>query len=90
MPRRMTIQLLSACFLVFAIGSSAIADETLYRYEGNVLPYDVSAGWEIFDPCEPPCSESVEDGHFVLHWTVANNFTNYTLEIGREPETSPP
>ena len=32
----------------------AVADETLYRYEGDVHPLDPSAGWEEFNPCEPP------------------------------------
>ena len=38
-------------------GSWCLADETLYRYEGDVVPYDISAGWEIFNPCEDLCSD---------------------------------
>ena len=45
---------------------TALADGLLHQYEGNVVPYDESGGWLMGDPCEPPCAESVEDGHFVL------------------------
>ena len=66
-------------------------DEVLYRYEGDVLPYDPSAGWEIFNPCEDLCSASVEDGHFVLRFTgVREAGANYNLVIAQEPEQPPP
>ncbi len=51
-----------AILLAAAIATASAvvrADETLYRYEGNVLPYEAAAGWQVFDPCEPPCSEAV-------------------------------
>ncbi len=35
-------------------------DGLLYRYEGDVVPYDPSAGWVIFDPCEGVCGESTQ------------------------------
>ena len=31
--------------LVALGATAALADDLLYRYEGNVLPYDASAGW---------------------------------------------
>ncbi|MCH8241908.1 MAG: hypothetical protein IH897_04765, partial [Planctomycetes bacterium] len=48
---------LIAALFVLLMAIAAGADETLYRYEGDVHPLDPSAGWEEFDPCEPPCSE---------------------------------
>ena len=65
----------SLIFLILAAAAlPASADETLFRYEGNVLPYDESLPefdrWLIFNPCEEPCSASLEDGHFILRWTV--------------------
>ena len=68
----------------------APADETLYRYEGDIHLLEPSTGWVIADPCEAPCTESVQDGHFVLHWPEPGDRANYNLEIGREPETPPP
>ena len=38
-------------------GSWCPADEVLYRYEGDVLPYDPAAGWIIANPCENQCSD---------------------------------
>ena len=55
-PRNMMLGLLMAAT------HAASADDTLYRYEGDVLPTDPSAGWIIADPCEPPYAESVENG----------------------------
>ena len=75
-------------FGVFVCGS-AIGDDLLYRYEGDVLPYDPTAGWVAADPCEPPCSESIENGHFVLRWAEAGNYAIYRYDIAR-PGTPPP
>ena len=70
------------CALVLAWGQAAPAfaqaDETLYRYEGNVRPDDASAGWICGNPCEDPCSESVEDHGSVL--------TRYGGHIGPCPD----
>jgi hypothetical protein len=66
------------------------ADEVLYRYEGDVVPYDKSAGWEIFNPCEPPCTESVESGRFVLRWPQPANIANYNLWLAQAPKQPPP
>ena len=75
--------------LSFAV-SASFADEVLYTYEGDVLPYDDSAGWIIADPCEAPCGESVADGHFILHWPDPGNLANYDYSIARPPEAPPP
>ncbi len=66
------------------------ADEVLYRYEGNVVPYDASAEWLIFDPCEPPCSESIENGHFVLRFDDGGNSANYSHLIASSTDVPPP
>jgi len=74
---------------VFATAGDTLADEVIHRYEGNVLPYDESAGWEGY-PCEYPCTESVEDGHLVIRFAYAWNSAGYRRWLAREPETMPP
>ena len=86
MPLR---SLLLVTAFALAVGAS-LADEVLYTYEGDVLPYDESAGWLIADPCEYPCGESVADGHFVLNWPEPGNFANYHYWIAQPPEATPP
>ncbi len=78
--------------LVAAIGltaSGAAADDVLYRYEGDVLPYDESAGWINGNPCEDPCSASVENGRFVLRWAVAGDSAAYGYRIAVPGEAAP-
>jgi hypothetical protein len=65
------------------------ADDVLYRYEGDVPPYDASAGWLIFDPCDGPCIESLEDAHFVLRWWESSNLVNYHLWIAHSDDPPP-
>jgi hypothetical protein len=69
---------------------SARGDEVLYRYEGDVLPYDESAGWLIYNYCEDECNELLEDGHFVLFWPEAGDSANYSSRIAEPPEAPPP
>ncbi len=78
--------------LLLAIAAVHVAaDETLYRYEADVSPCDPSTGWICGDPCEDPCSESVEDGHYVLRWTQPNDIVNYALIIAPNAgEPAPP
>ena len=78
--------------VVFCAVSPACADEVLYRYEGDVLPYDPSAGWVIADACETVCTESLhtENGYFVLHWSEANDWVNYHYWIAVPPDDPPP
>jgi hypothetical protein len=83
-----TICVLAIGFLWFTI-SAVLADELLYRYEGDMLPYDDSAGW-LDGLCEEPCSESLEDGHLVLRWPYANDLVNYHYWIALSPEQAPP
>jgi len=70
--------------------SVCLADDVLYRYEGEVLPYDPLAGWLVFNPCEPPCTESLDGGHFVLQWPEAGDLANYTYIIAEPSEEPPP
>ena len=67
---------------------ASLADDVLYRYEGQVLPYDKSAGWLIFDACEEECSESVENGHLVLEW-IGGESVNYTYIISNDAGEPP-
>ena len=76
---------------VLSAAGGARADVLLYRWEGDVLPHDKSAGWLIFDACDDPCSESIEDGHFVLDWPEnEGDFVQYTLRIAVPPDEPPP
>ncbi|UCE61908.1 MAG: hypothetical protein JSU63_09260, partial [Phycisphaerales bacterium] len=68
----------------------ALGDETLYRYEGNVLPYDPTAGWSQNNPCEDPCVESLDSGHFVLTWPDGWDLVNYSYWIAQPPDDPPP
>ena len=81
---------LSSTILILLIAVAVPADETLYRYEGDVLPLDPSAGWEEFNPCDPPCSEFLEDGHFVRLGSEADDFASYGFWIAQPPEVPPP
>jgi len=86
----MSSRALAITILFPALVCHVHADETLYRYEGNVVPYDESAGWDIFNPCEDPCSESVEDGRFVLRWAHPNDLVNYNFLIAAPGDPPPP
>ncbi len=76
--------------LGFLMAMPATADDLLYRYEGNAPPYDESAGWNDGDPCEDPCIESVEDGHFVLRWPVAGDIAAHGYTIADRSQEPPP
>ena len=65
------------------------ADDMLYRYEGNVSPCDKSAGWTCGNPCEEPCSDSIENGHYVLRWKRPAESVGYGLFL-TEPGVPPP
>lgn len=74
--------------VLVVVAARAVADDTLYRYEGKVLPDDPSAGWAVFNACEDPCAESVQNGQLTLEWT-AGDLVNYTLLISND-EGEPP
>jgi len=82
-------QLLWVAVLGAAHTGGAFADDVIHRYEGNVVPYDESAGWEG-NACEAPCSETIEDGHLVLRFAYAWNSAGYRKVIAQEPDTTPP
>jgi len=76
--------------LIFALACTrAMGDELLYRYEADVVPYDELAGW-LNGLCEGPCSESLQDGHFILTWSGGGDSVNYHLWISVDPITDPP
>ena len=86
----MTARIGFILLVLTACVSRVSADETVYRYECDVFPNDVSAGWEVFNPCEDPCTKSVENGHFVLRWARPNDIVNYHLWIAEPPAAPPP
>lgn len=79
-------------FCIAAISEISPADELLYRYEGNVAPYDPSAGWLHVDPCEsPPCTEVLDGGMFGLQFDhpPPGDIVNYHLWIAQSPNPPP-
>lgn len=79
-------------FLVVALVFSAraiFADGLVYRYEGEVLPTDPAAGWSDADPCINECTQSVQDGLFILSWDGGVQRINYVHNIVEAP-TPPP
>jgi len=85
----MRLRIVAIAIVALSAVGSALADETLYRYEGEVLPHDESAGWLIFQPCEMPCSEFVQDGHFVFSWETGWQPAEYAYVVS-EPPAPPP
>ncbi len=79
-----------AAWAVALFAVSIRADEALYRYEGDVIPQNPSAGWTVFQPCVETCQELLEDGHFVLEWSGGYPFANYSLQISESPSVPPP
>jgi len=75
---------------VLTLSATGFPDDVLLRYEADVLPYDETAGWLVAHACETPCTESVEDGHFVLRWAQPNDIANYHRWISEAPDEPPP
>jgi len=71
------------------LGIHSYADDVVYRYEGDVLAYDASAGW-IPSVCQYPCRERLENGRFVLSWAHAADHVQYLYRVTVPPETPPP
>jgi hypothetical protein len=61
-----------------------------YSYEGDVVPYDESAGWLIGNACQDPCVEFVEDGVFGLYYPHPGDLVNYHYTIAWLPDLPPP
>ena len=82
---------LSAVFWFFA-PALALGDEVLYRYEGDMLPYadHENAGWLNGNPCDPPCTDSIEDGRYVLRWPGNDDQVGYALFIATSDTPPPP
>lgn len=81
--------LLRTVALLFFCLTSARADELLYSYNGDVLPYEPSAGW-LNGTCENSCFESIENGHFVLRWPTLRDWPTYFYRVTQPPKTPPP
>ncbi len=79
-------------FVLASFASTSRADDLLYRYDCDVLPYDPSAGWVIGNPCvAPQCTESVSGGRFILDWPPDNgDIVNYDLTITPAGQPPPP
>ncbi len=67
----------------------ARADDLLYGYEGNVPPYDPSEDWFVGGICDGVCSDSIENGHYVLTHTMASDIYSYIKWIAQPPEQPP-
>jgi hypothetical protein len=83
--------LLVGILWVAGFGWPVKADEVLHAYDADVLPYHPSAGWQIFDPCNLTCAETIENGQLVLTWSPSGgNTVNYTHIFGGDPLPPPP
>jgi len=93
MSVRTLVILGAACWL--AVGQ-AMADELLYGYECDVAPYDYDDPedeydpWINGDPCEAPCMEWVENGHYVRHWPQGAEQVSHGATIAEPPAEPPP
>ncbi len=79
---------LIALLFVMLLDGAAHADDLLHRYEGDVLPYDPSAGW-LNGFCDLPCREALEQGYFILRWPEPADLAAYTYLIAQPPTPSP-
>ncbi len=87
MPRRCAIIFL----FLMVVEDVARPDEALYRFEGDMLPYDPTAGWLVFAVCDVDCTELVANGHFILEWAADGRDTvAYAFRIADNPELLPP
>jgi hypothetical protein len=76
--------------IVFTMAPSVGSDEVLFRYEGDVHPCaDPDSGW-ICGGCTDGCSETVENGKFVLRWECCGGRPAYHYTIAQYPELPPP
>ncbi len=86
MPRQ-----LSLLVVLLAVSPvSVLADDVLYRYEGDVMPTDPAEGWHVAHACESPCTERVEDGHFIYQWSDCGGRARYHRDITEFGEQQPP
>ncbi len=75
--------------VLFSLVAVTCADDLLYTYDAGVPPFDESAGWRVFDSCDPTkdCERSVENGHYVLRWRGGGDIVNYDLIIPHPLDT---
>ncbi len=86
----MSVRVFGCVVGIATFAAAVLADETLYRFDADVTPCDSSAGWICGNPCDPPCSDSVEDGHYVLRFASGGDQANYDLTITSTGEPQPP
>ena len=65
---------------MLACQTPARADDLVYSYDCDVAPYHPSAGWS-YPACDPPCSESLAGGHFILTWVGYGRPAGYAYPI---------
>ena len=76
-------------FLLVLASGRLYADETLDRYEaGEFSPCHPSQGWLCGGACVDDCSDSVEDGHFVVRFASGGSDFGYGIIIA--PTNAPP
>lgn len=69
----------------------ALGNSTIYRFEGDRLPYDPAAGWQVHAACDVDCAEILSDGRFILEWAADGRDTvNFSRLIEDDPKLLPP
>lgn len=81
---------LASPVLAVAFCSMGRGDVIDFRYEGDAIPYQATPPWMVDNPCDPPCSESIENGRFVLGWPFAGNQATYTIFLTEFNAPPPP
>ena len=75
--------------LVFFVEQPVRADQVTFAYEGDILPSDPSSGFlASVDPCQHPCSESIQDGFLTWSWAGGGTFRWLPSENCAIPERS--
>jgi len=69
-------------FLCVSIWGACFADEIIYQYEGDVMPYEAPGNWG-HSRCDEACSESLDAGRYVTVFNVGNGASyNHTYFPG--------
>jgi IPTL-CTERM motif len=87
---RIMSRIFTASLVVFSWVATVAADELLFEYTGDVLPYAGGGGFPDVNFCENPefCSETFVDGHLVVQWFGQHSdFITYVHRIPDSPES---
>jgi hypothetical protein len=83
------LRVVTLCVAITLGATPLFADDLLYSYEAEVLPFPEGGWW--WGNCVDNCGESVEDGHLVLRWDYGTaRLVNYGYVIATSSTPPPP